>query len=1014
MLRFLRMKVHAGALAVFAFAAVFACLLAGCVCDMSGHEDASTDFEKVEEHDLFDFTFLPGTLELEGSITVPLRAFTPTAIRIALLDSSLNVVDSAGAKLGSMNGMFRYYANATYFNYPFVQISVEGTWNIHGDRGTVTFQSLADISKVPQPSVGLMTHLEVPIVRGLVEEGYPFYVAKRMALLKIEDAFGFENSSYVSGSEAQIRKDEYMLYAVLMRDKGEGAFADNLERMRDGLLDDAGVDEADLLDFADYLLGNWLSVDSMFNSWDNKIGESLWRNFENVLELAYGLDSCEAGSVQIEKIAVKDSRFYGDSLVCDVFENGRIKFRRFLTERETVYGPCIFIDSADVDIVFKGDSLYFTCHHTPVSYYKTSDSTESVHFYERWPYASEGEILTFHFGTCSEATAQKQSVYKDSVAMCEWTNKHKGWTFVGHDTLTALLGPCDTASLWNLEKSRDSLEYVCTPDSWQPANDVNRLLSQQEPCNRKTDQFRTLRQGFSYFVCSDVRVFDVDVYTFKDTTRKVVDSLEFIGSLPPCRLADTAKYVADTVNNRYYHCAIKGNVLKYYEVDFWDAESYFVQEFAKGLEPCTAASDTLEVLYDPYLSGRGSNAYFHCANVDGKYEYKRIDRETARTLWSLALVNQAATCASAGDSLVAVYDSTYGRYFHCEEIEGGYGFVPVDKSAWESYTSFARMAQLECDAESDTVEYRQDGGFFYYCEDRGGAFAYSRVKKAELQQILVDDFYARLPECDMANGRWQHQYVDFLGLERGFVCDYDADSNFVRRIVGAYDYESYRRKALKDSLDLRACPEEIIAARGTPVEVEDGYITDPRDGRRYRVTTIGTQTWMAENLAYSDETATPNLEGMVQCPGDTSKGCLYRWTAAMNLPDGVGERPIAESDACLPMQGACPAGWHLPTKAEWDVLLRYVAQIAGGDYGDGLKTVDGWGANNKSEDVFGFSVEPVLTELRTDLFMVDRNVKDYKNGLGSGEMRSFRTWSGVEAHELSISKSLVSVRCLKD
>ena len=84
---------------------------------------------------------------------------------------------------------------------------------------------------------------------------------------------------------------------------------------------------------------------------------------------------------------------------------------------------------------------------------------------------------------------------------------------------------------------------------------------------------------------------------------------------------------------------------------------------------------------------------------------------------------------------------------------------------------------------------------------------------------------------------------------------------------------------------------------------------------------IGTQTWMAENLAYlpsvndaTDNSTTVakyyvyNYDGTVVADAKASSyyttyGVLYNWTAAM---------------------GVCPTGWHLPSSAEWSTLETYV------------------------------------------------------------------------------------------
>ena len=109
--------------------------------------------------------------------------------------------------------------------------------------------------------------------------------------------------------------------------------------------------------------------------------------------------------------------------------------------------------------------------------------------------------------------------------------------------------------------------------------------------------------------------------------------------------------------------------------------------------------------------------------------------------------------------------------------------------------------------------------------------------------------------------------------------------------------------------------------------------TDPRDNQSYPVVNIGSQVWMAANLNYemSGSYCSKNrLE--TYC---AKYGRIYSWEAAQN---------------------ACPAGWHLPSKAEWETLITTV----GGDSiaGRVLKSKTGWSNDGNGTDDFGFNAFP--------------------------------------------------------
>ncbi len=124
-----------------------------------------------------------------------------------------------------------------------------------------------------------------------------------------------------------------------------------------------------------------------------------------------------------------------------------------------------------------------------------------------------------------------------------------------------------------------------------------------------------------------------------------------------------------------------------------------------------------------------------------------------------------------------------------------------------------------------------------------------------------------------------------------------------------------------------------VQSNRLPDAPETKSFTDPRDGQEYNIVTIGTQTWMAENLNYATGRSWCYNNNGANC---ATYGSLYDWQTA---------------------KAACPAGWHLPTDAEWEVLINF---LGGKKYAGGkMKSTTGWkGQNTGATNQSGFAALP--------------------------------------------------------
>lgn len=163
----------------------------------------------------------------------------------------------------------------------------------------------------------------------------------------------------------------------------------------------------------------------------------------------------------------------------------------------------------------------------------------------------------------------------------------------------------------------------------------------------------------------------------------------------------------------------------------------------------------------------------------------------------------------------------------------------------------------------------------------------------------------------------------------------------------------------------------VITLTRTVAPPTGDTFTDERDGHVYKYVTIGTQSWMADNLAYLPEVNDPsaeqdgctgnplyfvlNYQGSDLAAAKATKeyknyGVLYNWWAAMGKQNATGGDANAVPSG---VQGVCPNGWHLPSRAEWKVLEEYVASQLPNVDGNGMYSDYGTALEHDCRNVWG-------------------------------------------------------------
>ena len=115
---------------------------------------------------------------------------------------------------------------------------------------------------------------------------------------------------------------------------------------------------------------------------------------------------------------------------------------------------------------------------------------------------------------------------------------------------------------------------------------------------------------------------------------------------------------------------------------------------------------------------------------------------------------------------------------------------------------------------------------------------------------------------------------------------------------------------------------------------EMGTFVDPRDGTEYKTCKIGNQIWLAENLKFELD----------------SDDCLA-YDEDYQYFDKYGYLYCENG-----LEAAIPEGWHLPTRKEWETMVRFVKKDSRCKEVLSVIASEEW--IESSSDKYGFSMFP--------------------------------------------------------
>jgi uncharacterized protein (TIGR02145 family) len=281
----------------------------------------------------------------------------------------------------------------------------------------------------------------------------------------------------------------------------------------------------------------------------------------------------------------------------------------------------------------------------------------------------------------------------------------------------------------------------------------------------------------------------------------------------------------------------------------------------------------------------------------------------------------------------------------------------------------------------------------------------------------------RFPKYDVVHFDYVTSEAFVIGasvIDISYVSGDEREAHSVRCVMNDVDAMESSSSKVSSSSSAKSSSSSVVS----PSSVIKGSMTDSRDNQTYRTVTVGSQTWMAQNLNYQ----VANSYCYKGEPDKCAKfGRFYTWAVAMDsvgefTPNGKGCGYMDGENCELEgnVRGICPEGWHLPSVDEWRDFINGV----GGEFvaSKMLRSTAGWKDNGNGSDDYSFLALPAGLRDDKGNFKYAGETACFWTSTESNKRKSYLLlmYSGIESVELDNYMNGyekyygANIRCIKD